>query len=161
MPGKERWKPFGNESMQISPHLPDSNGFQLAWVRLKAMTFCGTIISNNNNNNNLVPKSQHGFLKARCTVTALFEFFVGLENFVTTRSRQVNENDLYVQQTNLKLTVQSPAVMVPWMYNNLPTEIKEIENYELFNNALKTFLLKERFYDIHEFLRRDAPKQDV
>jgi hypothetical protein len=37
------------------------------------------------------------------------------------------------------------------LHNNLPTEIKRIENFKDFKNKLKIFLLQNCFYSLQEF----------
>jgi hypothetical protein len=68
-----------------------------------------------------------------------------------TRNKTYNENDLFVAHCRNTNLVQNPLIMLARIWNHLPENIKSIENFKLFTKKLKILLLKEMFYDMHEF----------
>jgi hypothetical protein len=42
--------------------------------------------------------------------------------------------------------------MGPKIYNNLPLEIKRVDNFNVFKRKLKNYLLHSAFYSLQEFL---------
>jgi hypothetical protein len=38
------------------------------------------------------------------------------------------------------------------IHNNLPSELKRVENFKIFKNKFKSYLLQNRFYSLQEFI---------
>jgi hypothetical protein len=58
--------------------------------------------------NGLLPASQHGFIKGRCTDTALFQFFVGLHKSMEGRSKVLG---IFYDLTNAFGSVCVPLIL--------------------------------------------------
>jgi hypothetical protein len=68
-----------------------------------------------------------------------------------TRNTKYNENDLFVLPCRNTNSVQNPLNMLARIWNQLPENLKAIENVKLFTKKLKLLLLDKMFYDMHEF----------
>jgi hypothetical protein len=69
----------------------------------------------------------------------------------TTRNTTYKENDLFVKPCRNKSFVENPLIMLARIWNHLPDRVKSIGDYNLFVKELKSLLLKNMFYDMHEF----------
>jgi hypothetical protein len=68
-----------------------------------------------------------------------------------TRNTKYNENDLFVAHCRNTNFAQNPLHMLARIWNQLPENLKAIENVKLFTKKLKLLLLDKMFYDMHEF----------
>jgi hypothetical protein len=69
-----------------------------------------------------------------------------------TRNHNVDLNyDLFVQDTKLKVSSQNPQVKAARIYNKLPTELKSIQEENLFVSKVQCLLEDKMFYDEFEF----------
>jgi hypothetical protein len=61
------------------------------------------------------------------------------------------KQDLYVQLCSTALCKISVINIGIKIHNNLPSELKRIENFKVFKNKLKSYLLQNCFYSLQEF----------
>jgi hypothetical protein len=95
------------------------------------------------------------------TVTSLYIFeilcYIKKNQIYTTQYLDIHnyntkeKQDLYVQLRSTSRCKKSVINMEIKLHNNLPTEIKRIENFKDFKNKLKFFLLQNCFYSLQEF----------
>lgn len=62
---------------------------------------------------------------------------------------------------NIDIAKHSPRFQALYLYNNLPTEFKELTAHRVFNNKLKLYLLKKCYYSFDEFINDKADNNDV
>jgi hypothetical protein len=60
--------------------------------------------------------------------------------------------DLHTQQCNTVLYQKSVVNMGIKLFNKLPVQIKQLDNYKSFKRKVKTFLVYNSVYTIEEFL---------
>ena len=70
-----------------------------------------------------------------------------------TRNNQGNvcPNDLHVPNCDLKLSCQNPNIMIPRIFNALPTRIKLIECDKNVVKSVLNYVKDKQFYDMHEY----------
>jgi hypothetical protein len=59
---------------------------------------------------------------------------------------------MYTRQCNTVLYQKRVVNMGIKLFNKLPLQIKQLDNYKSFKREVKTFLLYNSFYTIEEFL---------
>jgi hypothetical protein len=62
-----------------------------------------------------------------------------------------NTAELFVGACTLQILRLNPAVSVPKLYNALPVEIRNIQNFGKFVTALRKFLYANRFHSAEEY----------
>jgi hypothetical protein len=62
------------------------------------------------------------------------------------------EHDLHTQHCNTVFYQKSVVNMGIKLFNKLPIQIKQLDNYKSFKKEVKTFLVHNSFYAIEEFL---------
>ena len=62
-----------------------------------------------------------------------------------------SKNDLYQQYCNTSNYQKSALNMGTKLFNKLPTQMKHLDNYNIFKKELKNFLLVNSFYTLAEF----------
>jgi hypothetical protein len=63
-----------------------------------------------------------------------------------------NEIDIHIQSYRMNLYKNSVINMGTKMYNKLPDYIKGIDSYKFFKKAFKSFLLRNTFNSVEEYL---------
>ena len=58
---------------------------------------------------------------------------------------------IYIPQHSLKLCDNNPSYIAPLIYNALPENIKNLNNFTAFKLKLFDFLVKATFYDVQQF----------
>jgi hypothetical protein len=61
------------------------------------------------------------------------------------------KQDLYVQLCSAACCKKSVINMGIKIHNNLPSELKRIENLKVFKNKLKSYLLQNCFHSLQDF----------
>jgi hypothetical protein len=82
------------------------------------------------------------------------QFDVPKRNRPNTRNAHINccENDLYVEiENHLNILNQKPVVMIARIFNNLPKEMKMLDDDKLFLTSVKALVLQHQFYSMNEF----------
>jgi hypothetical protein len=64
---------------------------------------------------------------------------------------ELHSQGLYLQLCNIACCKRSVINMGIKIHNNLPSEWKRIENFKVFKNKLKSYLLQNCFYSLQEF----------
>jgi hypothetical protein len=115
-------------------------------------------------NNRMSCRSMFGEFKI-LTVTSLYVFeilcFIIKNKIYTTQNSDIHsyntihKHNLYVQQCNTACCKKSVINRGTKIYNNLPLEIKSVENFKVFKKKLKNYLLHSAFYCLQEFLSND------
>jgi hypothetical protein len=62
------------------------------------------------------------------------------------------KHDLHTRHCNTVLYQKSVISLSIKLFNKLPMQIKQLDNYKSFKKELKTFLVHNLFYTIEEFL---------
>ena len=60
-------------------------------------------------------------------------------------------HDLHIQHCNTVLYQRSVINMGRKLFNKLPIQIKQLDNFKSFKREVKTFLIHNSFYTIDEF----------
>jgi hypothetical protein len=63
----------------------------------------------------------------------------------------IHKHNLYVELCNTARCKKSVINMGTKIYNNLPLEIKSIDNFKVFRRKLKSYLLHSAFYSLQDF----------
>ena len=62
------------------------------------------------------------------------------------------KHDLHIQHCNTVLYQKGVINMGKKLFNKLPIQIKQLDNFKSFKREVKTFLVNNSFYTIDEFL---------
>ena len=67
----------------------------------------------------------------------------------------VHKQNLYVQPCNTSRCKRSVINMGIRLYNNLPSQIKSIQDLKVFKRQLKDYLLCKAFYSLQEYFYKN------
>jgi hypothetical protein len=84
------------------------------------------------------------FVKKYCQS---LEFNADVHNYNTRRKM-----DIHIQSYRMNLYKNTVINMGTKIYNKLPDYVKGIDSYKFFKKALKSFLLRNTFYSVEEYL---------
>jgi hypothetical protein len=105
--------------------------------------------------NGLLPASQHGFIKGRCTDTALFQFFVGLHKSMEGRSKVLG---IFYDLTNAFGSVCVPLILqkfehlgvrgipLQWLRSALSGRSQKVKLFEDFQNEIREVFSDELYF---------------
>ena len=64
-----------------------------------------------------------------------------------------NASHIHIPHHRLKICDNNPSYIVPLIYNALPENIKSVKNFNTFKTHLFSYLAKNTFYDVQQFLQ--------
>jgi len=86
-------------------------------------------------------KKYHGNLKQNCGIHG---------------HNKRNKLDLHTRYCGTLLYHRSVTNMSTKLFNKLPVQIKQVDDYKCFKREVKNFLLNNSFYTIEEFLHLEG-----